>query len=85
MQPLLCSAFQFTESEIYALKDDERGMLLIMKSIICPNGRGPTEILTLCLPTPEIAPGIQPDSLLSGNMWAQEGFTCAQHSCHMQQ
>lgn len=28
MQPLLCSAFQFTASEIYALKDDGKGHVI---------------------------------------------------------
>lgn len=85
MQPLFSSAFRSTASKIYALKDDEKGHVInheIHHLSKEPDGRGPTEMLTLYLPTPEIAPRSLSDLPSPvGKVWACEVFACAEHTC----
>lgn len=88
MQSMRFSAFSFTTSKIYALKDDERRHIInheIHRLSQEPDGRGPTEMLMLYLPTPEIAPMSLTDlPSLVGNVWACEVSACTKHSCHRQ-
>lgn len=65
MQLLFFSALRSTASKIYALKDDEKGHIInheIHHLAQEPDRRGPTEMLMLYLPTPEIAPRSLADS-----------------------
>lgn len=89
MQLLFSSAFRSTASKIYALQDDEKGHNInqqIHHLSQEPDGRGPTEVLTLYLPSPEIAPGSPADLLLPvGKARACEVSACTEHTCHTQQ
>jgi len=85
MQPLFSSAFRCTVSKIYAVKDDEKGHIInheIHHLSQEPDGRGPTELLTLYLPTPAIAPRSLADLPSSaGQARACEVSAGTEHTC----
>lgn len=86
---LFSSAFCSAASEVYALKDDEKGHIInhvIHHLPWDPDRRGPTEVLTLYLLTPEIAPRKLADLPSPvGKPRAREVSVGTERTGHMQQ